>query len=81
MYAIAACVVGGVHLSGGRGKISNVFIGAAIIGLLTNIFNMQRLLSTFWESVITGSLVLIVVLVQSSITMREERKRKVTEVV
>ena len=76
MYAIAACVVGGVHLSGGRGKISNVFIGAAIIGLLTNIFNMQRLLSTFWESVITGSLVLIVVLVQSSITMREERKRE-----
>lgn len=81
MYAIAACVVGGVHLSGGRGKISNVFIGAAIIGLLTNVFNMQRLLSTFWESVITGSLVLIVVLVQSSITLREERKRKVTEVV
>ena len=81
MYAIAACVVGGVHLSGGRGKISNVFVGSVIIGLLTNIFNMQSLLSTFWESVITGSLVLIVVLVQSIITMREERKRKVTEAV
>ena len=81
MYAIAACVVGGVHLSGGRGKISNVFVGAVIIGLLTNIFNMQSVLSTFWESVITGSLVLIVVLVQSIITIREERKRKITDVV
>ena len=50
MYAIASCVVGGVHLSGGRGKIGNVFIGAAIIGMLTNIFNMQNVLSTFWRA-------------------------------
>ncbi len=79
MYAIAACVVGGVHLSGGRGKIPNVFVGAVIIGLLTNIFNMQSVLSTFWESVITGTLVLVVVLIQQIALMREDRKRKTTE--
>lgn len=81
MYAIAACVVGGVHLSGGCGKISNVFVGAAIVGLLTNIFNMQRALSTFWEPVITGMLVLIVVLVQRIITIRAYRRKKITEAV
>lgn len=79
MYAIAACVVGGVHLSGGRGMISNVFVGGVIIGLLTNIFNMQTFLSTFWEPVITGLLVLIVVMSQRIVTIREERSRRVTE--
>lgn len=81
MYAIASCVVGGVHLSGGRGKIGNVFIGAAIIGMLTNIFNMQNVLSTFWESVITGSLVLIVVFIQQMAALREERRKRVTEAI
>ncbi len=81
MYAIAACVVGGVHLAGGRGRIPNVFVGAAIIGMLTNVFNMQDALSTFWESVITGALVLIVVLIQQITALREERKKKVTEAI
>ena len=79
MYAIAACVVGGIYLTGGRGKISGAFIGSVIVGLLTNIFNMQSLLSTFWESVITGSLVLIVVLLQQISARRAEHNRKIYE--
>ena len=81
MYAIAACVVGGVHLAGGRGKIPNVLVGAAIIGLMTNVFNMQDALSTFWESVITGALVLAVVLIQQITALREEHKKKVSEAI
>lgn len=79
MYAIASCVVGGIYLTGGRGKIHGAFIGSMIIGLLTNIFNMQSLLSTFWESVITGSLVLIVVLLQQVSAARAEHNRKINE--
>ena len=79
MYAIASCVVGGIYLSGGRGKIHGAFIGSVIIGLLTNIFNMQSWLSTFWESVITGSLVLIVVLLQKVSAARAEHNRKIVE--
>lgn len=79
MYAIASCVVGGIYLTGGRGKIHGAFIGSMIIGLLTNIFNMQSLLSTFWESVITGSLVLIVVLLQQVSAVRAEHNRKINE--
>ncbi len=80
MYAIASCVVGGIYLTGGRGKIHGAFIGSIIIGLLTNIFNMQSLLSTFWESVITGSLVLIVVLLQQISAKRAEHNRKIYEI-
>jgi ribose transport system permease protein len=81
MYAIASCVVGGIYLSGGRGKVHGAFIGSMIIGLLTNIFNMQSWLSTFWESVITGSLVLIVVLLQKVSAMRAEHNRKIVETI
>ncbi len=62
---IAACVIGGTALTGGKGKVSGTFIGVLIIGLLTNIFNMQTFLNSFWEKVITGTLVLVVVLIQS----------------
>ena len=71
--------MGGIYLTGGRGKISGAFIGSVIVGLLTNIFNMQSLLSTFWESVITGSLVLIVVLLQQISARRAEHNRKIYE--
>ena len=63
--AIAACVIGGTALTGGKGRISGTFVGVLIIGLLTNIFNMQTALNSFWEKVITGSLVLTVVGIQS----------------
>ena len=79
MYAIASCVVGGIYLTGGRGKIHGAFICSIIVGLLTNIFNMQSWLSTFWESVITGSLVMIVVLLQQVSAKRAEHNRKVNE--
>lgn len=62
---IAACVIGGTALTGGKGNIPGTFIGVLIMGMLTNIFNMQSLLNPFWEKVIIGILVLIVVLIQS----------------
>ncbi|MHC1772818.1 MAG: ABC transporter permease [Flexilinea sp.] len=78
MYAIAACVVGGVYLTGGRGKIPLVFAGSFIIAMLSNVFNLQKSLSPFWEAVITGALVLIVVLIQQINVMRAERIRKIS---
>ena len=76
MYAIASCVVGGIYLTGGRGRIFGVFIGAMIIGMLTNIFNLQNSFNVFWESVITGTLVLVVVLVQQVNADNEARRKK-----
>ena len=40
LQAIAAVVVGGASLFGGRGKISNTIIGALIMGVLFNGFVM-----------------------------------------
>ncbi len=36
MDVLTACVLGGVSLSGGKGKVSNAFFGILIIGVLSN---------------------------------------------
>lgn len=65
MYAIAACVLGGIHLAGGRGKIFGAFWGAWILAFLNNIFNMQSLVNPIWYQVVVGFLVVMVVFSQA----------------
>lgn len=65
MYAIAACVLGGIHLAGGRGKISGAFWGAWILAFLNNIFNMQNYVNPIWYQVVVGLLVVAVVFSQA----------------
>lgn len=65
MYAIASAVLGGTYLTGGRGRLLGTFVGAWILGFLSNIFNMQKAISPLWEQVITGCILLIVVFFQS----------------
>lgn len=74
MYAIAASVLGGIYLTGGRGKLMGTFIGAWILGFLNNIFNMQSLLNPLWEQVITGSVLILVVVLQSVNQMSIHRR-------
>ncbi len=72
--AIAAAVIGGTVLTGGKGTVFGTMVGALIVALMRNIFNMQNTFSTHWEKVITGILVLIVVLTQSASVIRAYRK-------
>lgn len=65
MYAIAASVLGGVYLSGGRGKVWGTFVGAWILGFLSNIFNMQTAVNSLYEQVVTGGVLIVVVTLQS----------------
>ncbi|MCX7710136.1 MAG: ABC transporter permease [Clostridia bacterium] len=65
MNAIAAVVLGGTQLTGGVGKFGGTFIGVLIIGIITNIFNMQGNINTWWQNVIMGALLLVVVVIQS----------------
>jgi Ribose/xylose/arabinose/galactoside ABC-type transport systems, permease components len=78
LKAIAAVVIGGTYLTGGRGNILGTVIGVIFMGLLTNVFNMQNTLNPFWEPVITGLLVLGVVLIQSLDTRASNRNKVLT---
>lgn len=61
MDAIAAVVLGGTSLSGGKGCIWGTLIGALIIGVLNNGLNIIGV-SAFWQQVVKGIVILIAVL-------------------
>ena len=53
MDAIAAVVIGGASLSGGKGKISGTFVGAILLALIRNGLNILNV-SSFWQQVVIG---------------------------
>lgn len=59
--AIAAVVLGGTSLSGGRGWIFGTLIGALIIGVLNNGLNLLNV-SAFYQQVVKGCVILLAVL-------------------
>lgn len=59
--AIAAVVIGGASLSGGRGSISGTVVGALIIGVLNNGLVLLDV-SPFWQQVIKGFVILFAVI-------------------
>lgn len=58
--AIAAVVLGGTSMTGGRGKIGGTVIGALIIGVLSNGLNLMGV-SSFWQYIIKGVVILVAV--------------------
>lgn len=59
--AIAAVVLGGTSLSGGKGGVLGTVIGALIIGILDNGLNLLNV-SSFYQQVAKGAVILIAVL-------------------
>lgn len=62
MDAIAAVVLGGTSMSGGKGKISGTIIGALIIGVLNNGMNLLGIDSS-WQFIVQGIVILIAVFI------------------
>ncbi len=60
LEAIAAVVIGGVVLSGGRGTIPGVFLGVILLGLIRNSLNILRVPS-FYQYVMLGVVIIIAV--------------------
>lgn len=60
MDAIAAVVLGGTSMSGGKGRISGTVIGVLIIGVLNNGMNLLGIDSS-WQYIVQGIVILIAV--------------------
>lgn len=69
MNAIAAAVIGGISMSGGKGKLANTVVGAIILAALTNGLQIMNV-ATYYQTVITGLVVIIAVFADK----RKERK-------
>jgi ribose transport system permease protein len=60
LESIAACVIGGVSLRGGVGRLSNVVLGAIFIGLVQNGMNLARI-DSYLQTVVIGALLILAV--------------------
>jgi ribose transport system permease protein len=74
MQIIAAVVLGGTLLRGGVGRISGTVFGALFLTLLSNCFNNIGNLNFYWQNVITGILLLLVVVSQEIFSKNRKRK-------
>jgi galactofuranose transport system permease protein len=83
LIAIAAVVVGGTLLTGGVGSVFGTLVGALLLGMvvemlqLENNYNLDHgggvILNSFWQDVIRGIFLLVVVLLQSRLQQRRAR--------
>ncbi len=60
--AIAAVVVGGTSLFGGKGSVLGTLVGALIMGVLNNGLNLLNI-SSYWQPVVKGGVILLAVLI------------------
>ena len=72
LNAIAAVVLGGTSLAGGRGSIGGTLIGAFVIGVLNDGMVMMGI-SSFWQNVIKGAVIVFAVIIDQVQARMQER--------
>ena len=77
MIAIAICILGGVSISGGKGRIDGVIIGALMMSVITYFISLLPGLSV-WQNAIQGGIIIIAVAI-NLFTNLSARKRVLKE--
>ena len=72
LQAIAAVVIGGTLLTGGSGSIAGTLAGVLLLNVINNVINQVGTLSSYFQQVVSGAFLIIVVLVQRYLS-REQR--------
>ena len=62
MQSIAACVIGGISLSGGSGKVLGSFLGVLLLGVISNSFNIVGVPS-FFQNIFLGLVIIVAVVI------------------
>ena len=61
LKVIAAVVVGGVAISGGRGRLGGVFLGLLLLAFISPALTHLHI-EAYWEKAIQGAIILLAVL-------------------
>jgi rhamnose transport system permease protein len=72
LQVIAACILGGVSITGGVGKLSGLILGTIMFGILSNALPLINV-SPFWQQGIQGFVVLAAVLTNVLVKRNTER--------
>lgn len=68
--AIAATVMGGTFLAGGQGSVFPTLVGVLLLGMMYNLLNLEGTITPWWQLVLRGGFLLLVVLFQQRIVQR-----------
>jgi len=71
MDAIAAVVIGGTAMTGGRGAVWGTVIGAVILGIINNMMNMLGV-SPYLQGLVKGSVIIAAVFIQRGDLFRKK---------
>jgi ribose/xylose/arabinose/galactoside ABC-type transport system permease subunit len=70
LEAIAAVVIGGTLLSGGAGSLTGTLAGVLLLGVIQNLINQVGTLSSYYQQVVSGAFLIVVVVVQTYLSRR-----------
>jgi ribose transport system permease protein len=73
MTVIIGCVLGGASLSGGKGNMVGSLFGVMFMSLMSNFFNLFKVSST-WQNVVIGVILVIVVATDGLLTLKKQRE-------
>lgn len=72
--AIAACIVGGMSLSGGAGTMTGSLVGAVLMGVISNMLNLVGI-NSFVQLIIKGIIIIFSVYINTIRSMAKKNKR------
>lgn len=77
MDAIAACVIGGIILTGGFGYVIGPLFGVLTTGIIQSLIMFNGTLNSWWTKIAVGMLLFIFIALQRIIVIRNERKKEI----
>ncbi|CAH0343902.1 Inner membrane ABC transporter permease protein YjfF [Bacillus sp. CECT 9360] len=78
MDAIAACVIGGILLTGGVGYLIGPTLGVISMGIIQTIIMFQGTLSSWWTKIAVGFLLFLFIILQRVIVIRRAKKKVIS---
>jgi len=73
LTVIAACVIGGISIAGGVGSVVGAVLGAMFLGVINNALPIVQI-SPFWQSAITGTVIVVAVVLNARESKRVGRQ-------
>lgn len=77
MDAIAACVIGGILLTGGFGYVIGPLFGVLSAGVIQTLIMFQGTLISWWTRIAVGFLLFIFIVLQRFIVIRNEKRKSI----
>ncbi|MBN1298687.1 MAG: ABC transporter permease [Actinobacteria bacterium] len=70
LASLAAAVLGGVVLGGGKGDVLGIFLGVLLFGLVTNAMILMQI-DPYWREIVNGAIILIALSVTGYLESKE----------